>query len=87
MNKLNAVVDVYPNPSEGIININIEENDLTNVEVTITNLIGEVITSKIVKNTSNNKLTTFDLGNDAAGIYVVTISTENATISKKVIVK
>lgn len=87
LNKLNAAVNVYPNPSNGIINVSIDESDFSDMKVSIYNLIGELISSKSIANTSSKVNASFDLGNDAAGIYFVTIATENATLSKKVIVK
>jgi len=87
LNKLNAAVSIFPNPSNGVINVTIDEADLTNVKVSVYNLVGELVTSETIANTSNQANTSFDLGSDAAGIYFVTISTEKATLSKKVIVK
>lgn len=87
LNKLNAAVSIFPNPSNGVINVNIDETDLTNVKVSVYNLVGELVTSETIANTSNKSNISFDLGNDAAGIYFVTISTEKATLSKKVIIK
>lgn len=87
LNKLNAAVSVFPNPSNGIINVAIDEADLTDVKVSVYNVIGDLISSESIANTSSNTNTIFDLGNDAAGIYFVTISTEGATLTKKVMVK
>ncbi|MGB0884788.1 MAG: immunoglobulin-like domain-containing protein [Chitinophagales bacterium] len=87
VNKLNAAVNVFPNPSNGIINVNIDDNKLNNVEVSLFNVIGELISTEILENTAVNNNVTFNLGNDAAGMYFVNISTEKATISKKVLVK
>lgn len=87
LNKLNAAVSIFPNPSNGIVNVTIDEADLTDVNVSVYNVIGDLVSTQTIDNTSNNSEVTFDLGDDAAGIYFVTISTENATLSKKVMVK
>jgi hypothetical protein len=64
-------VNVYPNPTNG--NVTIELGDLTNVSVKVTNLIGEVIYEdhKISNSTYNLYI------EEAAGLYFVEISNEN----------
>ena len=64
-------VNVYPNPTNG--NVSIELGDLTNVSVKVTNLIGEVIYEdhKISNSTYNLYI------EEAAGLYFVEISNEN----------
>lgn len=85
--KLNASVNVFPNPSNGVINVSISDKDLTDVEIKLTNIIGETLANSTLENTNTKSNVAFDLGNDAAGIYFVTISTKNASVTKKVLVK
>lgn len=87
LNKLNAAVSVFPNPSNGIINVSIDDLGLTDVQISVYNVIGDLVSSETIANTANKANTSFDLGSDASGIYFVTISTEKATLSKKVMVK
>lgn len=85
--KLNSSVNIYPNPSNGLVNVNISQENLTNVEVSIVNIIGDVVSIQTIANTSKNSLVTFNLGENAAGVYIVNIKTEKANTSKKVIIK
>ena len=71
VNETLSNVNVYPNPTNG--NVTIELGDLTNVSVKVTNLIGEVIYEdhKISNSTYNLYI------EEAAGLYFVEISNEN----------
>ena len=70
--------NIYPNPSNGIFNIN--ANGV--YEVTIINITGEVIYSNIHENK-----TVLDLSNHAAGIYFLRMKTETSTISRKIVLE
>lgn len=76
VNEVLSNVNVYPNPTNG--NVTVDLGDLTNVSVKVTNLIGEVIYEdhKISNSTYNLYI------EEAAGLYFVEISNEN---NKKVI--
>ncbi len=69
-------VTVYPNPSNGIININTTQN----ATVVVYNAIGSVVSSSV---TNNNSLT-IDLNNQAKGIYFVRIVTNDGIVVEKV---
>lgn len=73
-------VKVYPNPSEGIINIT---NDL-NVENTI---VVTDVTGKIVASTVASSATTLNLSNAGTGIYLVTIANANGKKVERVVIK
>ena len=73
-------VSVYPNPSEGIVNItntNNEENSIVVFDV-----LGQVIMTKV-----SNTTTTIDLSNQGTGVYLVEVSNNNGTIIERVIIK
>ena len=73
-------VSVYPNPSEGIVNItntNNEENSIVVFDV-----LGQIIMTKV-----SNTTTTIDLSNQGTGVYLVEVSNNNGTIIERVIIK
>ena len=76
----NKDVVVYPNPTNDIINISANEN-IKNIFVT--NITGQIVISTNV----NAKSYKFDLNDLVKGIYMFNITTENNTITKKVIVE
>ncbi len=73
-------VKVYPNPSEGVINVS---ND-TNVENTIvvTDIAGKIVATKVA-----STATTIDLGNFGTGIYLVEVANQNGKKVERVVIK
>jgi hypothetical protein len=68
---------VYPNPANSIVTINTQENIK---EITMFNLLGEVVLTETVKNTIN-------VSNINNGIYLLQVKTTNGAIgTKKIIV-
>lgn len=73
-------VNIYPNPSEGIVNIS---NDLS-VENTITvlDLTGKVVATKVA-----SSATTVDLTSVGTGVYLVEVSNANGKKVERVVIK
>ena len=76
----NIEFSVYPNPSNGEININSLNND--NYNIMITNYLGDIILSKSL--TGNFS---FDLSNYSKGIYMIEVSKDNISETHKVVIK
>ena len=72
-------VSVFPNPTQGLLKIKSEE--LSNLDLTLTNQSGQIILHK----SSKEELTVFDLSQYAAGIYYLNIKDGNRTVASKVI--
>ncbi|MFI5203753.1 MAG: SBBP repeat-containing protein [Flavobacteriales bacterium] len=71
---------LYPNPCSGIFSITYEKNEKISIE--ITNLCGK----KILHTSIMENKTSFDLTNEAAGIYFINIITESGiTTTRKII--
>jgi len=77
---LQNAINLFPNPTEGILNVtNTSTNAITAVNVF--NVLGEsVITQRNITNT-------LDFTNLDKGMYFVQISTDKATIAQRIIVK
>ncbi len=75
-----GTVKVYPNPSEGMINIE-SENEFSNVK--ILNMLGQVVYNSHVK-THNYSVGTSQL---VSGLYILQLQTENGVINRKISVK
>ena len=69
---LNEEIIVYPNPTNGIININ------KNVDINVFNYIGDMIISK--QNTN-----VLDVSKMSSGMYMLQITYNNKTINKRII--
>lgn len=77
-NSLNDLVSLYPNPSNGTLNVN---NLEVNSTIEVFNVIGEkVLNSNLLK--GNN---TIDLSNLSNGSYFVKLNSNNQILTKKVI--
>lgn len=74
-------IEVYPNPSTGVFNLNLNNIEAKTVEVY--DVTGKII--KKIENKSITQLTQIDLSNASNGIYFVKISTENDTVTKRII--
>ncbi|HEX2901244.1 MAG TPA: T9SS type A sorting domain-containing protein [Bacteroidia bacterium] len=76
--ELTASINVYPNPSRGVFNIEIP--NVNNAEITIV-----TVTGKLVYTTNTNQsLSKIDLSNLAAGMYLVRVKTEEGLAVKKI---
>ena len=67
-NSLKCNFTLYPNPSVGIVNIDLGA-EVENISLIITNIQGRVVMNKIVQ---KGKILSFNL-NEPSGIYLVTI--------------
>jgi len=80
-------INIYPNPLTGdYLSINlIGFEDANNVEISITNLLGQTVYNKTTQNSNHDILDTGSLLKNS--IYLVTAKSENSTISKKLIIE
>ena len=75
-------IAVFPNPSKGIFNISFGNLNPNKIEVY--DISGKVILQKNNFEVTNNQAN-IDLSNTSDGVYFVKISTENNTITKRII--
>ncbi len=75
---------IYPNPAKDYFNIFLKNNEnLENINLSIYDLQGRIIKSKILK----NKLDIFEINDLEKGIYIVKIEINNLIYSNELIVK
>ena len=70
---------VYPNPSNGVFNI--QGEGITNIEVL--NIYGQVIMSS----ENESDIQQVDLSMYSAGVYMLRVFTDNGTVSKQIVKK
>jgi len=73
-------ISVYPNPTEGLVNIVLNNDD--NSEIKVYNLIGETV--QVFENIKTNRFEV-DMTNQPNGVYFVTIKSGDNVITEKVI--
>ena len=83
---LNKSVALFPNPSNGTINLQFHLNDSKDIQVQVVNVLGDIMWNKQYNEVSD-QLITFDLDQVAKGIYFVVLKAEGETVTKKLIVK
>ncbi|MDY7394014.1 T9SS type A sorting domain-containing protein [Aureibaculum sp. 2210JD6-5] len=84
-NKRAVEYNVYPNPTDGLININIPSLR-SSVKIVVTALNGKVIYQKEVKADNNGVFTQLNLSHMANGVYLIKMYNDNFNETKKVIV-
>jgi hypothetical protein len=69
---------LYPNPNNGLFTIDIKDNS----QITITNLLGEVIFNQLIEKGKQN----LSIQSQVAGVYFVKVTnTDGISVSKKII--
>ena len=80
-----ALVKMFPNPSEGILNISFNNNQAKDIYVSIYNVVGNRIACGY-PDIFDDKIT-FDLSSEARGIYTVVLTTDSQVISKPIVLR
>jgi hypothetical protein len=80
----NLDFNVFPNPSKGLFNIQLNSNVLSS-KIKVINLLGEVILTKdLVHKSNGNFESQIDLSTYPNGIYLIDMSTENQAVVRKI---
>lgn len=72
-----SLISIYPNPSSGYLSIELPLNS----ELEIINLNGKIIRRLV----ADSETITIDISGLSKGLYVLNITSDNKTITKKVI--
>ena len=85
-NFMNGTLNIFPNPTRGIFNVEFATDRSQDVEISIVNLLGEVISTRVV--TVNGAYTEqFDLSDEAAGIYLIRFTTDEGVLTERITVE
>ncbi|MCK4661549.1 MAG: T9SS type A sorting domain-containing protein [Bacteroidales bacterium] len=82
----NAEIELYPNPSNGKLNINLDAYQNDEVIIYLFNITGEEIFKKNIHIDHNNYKQNFDLPSLKAGAYFIKIKSGSSSITKKLII-
>ncbi len=81
-NTSKKVVSIYPNPTKGIITLNLTDfKNLSGLNVSISDILGKTILNK----TTTQQNETIDLSGFESGIYIISIQTEQEIVTKKIV--
>lgn len=78
-----VIFSVQPNPSEGLIQINVVDDVVSEVEINITDMSGRIV--ETIQSAVGS--TQIDISNQKAGIYFVSVHADGRKSTKKVVLK
>ena len=77
---------IYPNPSNGIVNIEFN-NSVNNFDfIKVLNVLGEEV-FEINEISENKNITTLDFSNHTKGVYLLKIKTSKGIINRKLVIE
>jgi len=80
-------LSIYPNPTNGQLNISFDVEKTENLEVQLINIGGQIIQRDIINGFSGHYKNNFDLSNQAKGVYILSIISDKGKVDKKVVLK
>ncbi len=80
-------IGTLPNPADNELNVIFTDIQSENVELTITDMLGQAITTKTVSSEPGLNKVTLDVTNFSAGLYMVKLSNDNKSFIKKIVKK
>lgn len=84
-NETSLLFNVYPNPSNGEVNVKIENESIKDGSISVINILGETVFSKSISNSGN--LVNMDLSNYGKGVYLIKVESGNITATKKITIQ
>ncbi|MGJ8661008.1 MAG: GEVED domain-containing protein [Bacteroidota bacterium] len=82
-----GTIAVYPNPSNGLFQIDFNTNNDMNITVQVTNVLGESVYVKDLGSINGTHKDAIDIANAAPGVYYVTIVSNNETVLTSKLIK
>lgn len=78
---------VYPNPANGSTNLSIDLKDNSKVEISVINLVGQVVSTNITTAQVGQNTIPVNIDGLSKGVYMVNVKVANSTSTKKLIVE
>ena len=77
---------VYPNPNNGIFNVELNSASKSEYNFVVRNVIGQTVSTS-TETISGNYIKTINLSNQTDGIYFLTVKSANSEVTAKIVVK
>jgi subtilisin-like proprotein convertase family protein len=78
-------ITVYPNPSSGVFNVEINSLNISDIKISIYNLLGSVVFENNFDNSFNFN-EAIDLSSVESGVYLMNVTIGNKKVTKKIII-
>jgi Cu/Zn superoxide dismutase len=76
---------VYPNPSSGIVNVQIESSTSVPVQILVYDMLGKEVSAQMNKLNAGSNLLNLNISNLENGIYFIRIQSDKQVITQKII--
>ena len=80
-------LSIFPNPTTGLLNIRFNAEKQGDMQVKLMNVNGQVILNEIITNNSGDYSQSFDISNQAKGVYLLSIISDSKKIDRKIVLK
>jgi hypothetical protein len=85
--KIFADLSIFPNPTDGLLNVSFTTDKSQSVKIEIFSMNGEMIYSKDYGNINGSFDKQIDLSSVAKGIYILRLISDNGTTNEKILLK
>jgi hypothetical protein len=83
---MNGTLSIYPNPTRGLFNVEFATAASKDVEISIVNMMGQVISRDVVR-VNGVYQNQFDLSEASAGVYFITFKTDEGVLTERITVE
>jgi hypothetical protein len=80
-------ISVYPSPTDGLVNININNFKEKITRISVTTLSGKFIFLQDYEKNELSNSKTIDLSGNKKGVYIISLITDNSSITRKIILQ
>jgi hypothetical protein len=84
---LGQTLNLYPNPNSGNFRVEFEVEGEKEVELRIISILGQTVYQSKPSHASGKYNVEIDLSSQAAGVYILQITTDDGTVSRRVTVR
>ena len=76
-------LNIFPNPTNGLVNVNFALSSQTDVQLEVTNLLGQTVFSKEWNGIQRSQ-SVIDLSRFGNGVYIINLRTDSGNVSRRV---
>ncbi len=80
-------LSIYPNPTTGLLNVKFDAEKQGDMQVKLVSINGQTIFNELVTSNAGHYNTTFDISNEAKGVYLLSIISDKEKIDRKIVLK
>jgi hypothetical protein len=78
-------INIYPNPSEDIFNIELQDDYLGETKITLVDELGRIVYTESINKTKGILSSRIDLSNKSNGVYFLKINSDKKTTTKRIV--